>query len=249
MHKKLKYITGGFFSTDGVWKHICRTMDTSEIIVMTEGNAYMFVEDKEYALSRGDVLFIPRGAYHGGVKDSVGVSFFWIHYTDEDGIKDGYVLKPVNTDRAITLARELLHFAGSDGYPKECLDAMCYVLLCEIERREPDRDKLTEEIDEWIRKNRKNKIGVKDVAMHFGYCEDYVSRAYKKGTGNRLKDTIDRIRLEGIKADLQITSQTLAEIGYAYGFSEYKYFLKFFKYHEGVSPTEYRDMYTKMHTN
>ena len=244
-----KYISGGFFSTDGVWKHSSRTVDSSEIIIMTEGEAYMFVGDRDYRLVRGDVLYIPRGVYHGGAGESVGVSFFWIHYTDSKESTDGRLQRPVNTDRVFTLARELLHFAGSEGYPPECLDAMSFVLLCEIERCEADSDRLTAEIDEWIRKNRKRRITVRDVADHFGYSEDHVSRAYKRGTGKGLKDAIDRKRLEGIKADLQITSQTLAEIGSAYGFSEYKYFLKFFKYHEGVSPTEYREMYTKMHTN
>lgn len=31
-------------------------------------------------------------------------------------------------------------------------------------------------------------------------------------------------------------------------FEEYKYFLKFFKYNEKMTPTEFRNIYTKTHT-
>ena len=39
------------------------------------------------------------------------------------------------------------------------------------------------------------------------------------------------------------------EIAEKYGFSDYKYFLKYFKYHEGISPTEYRQTYYNLHMN
>ena len=45
------------------------------------------------------------------------------------------------------------------------------------------------------------------------------------------------------------TEHTLAEVADLSGFTDYKLFLKFFKYHEGMTPTEFREVYYSQHTN
>ena len=35
----------------------------------------------------------------------------------------------------------------------------------------------------------------------------------------------------------------------AAGFDDYRAFLKFFRYHEGLTPTEFRNLYYNTHTN
>lgn len=41
----------------------------------------------------------------------------------------------------------------------------------------------------------------------------------------------------------------MQEIAAKSGFSDYKLFLKYFRYHEGVTPSEFRSAYYKIHTN
>ena len=52
-----------------------------------------------------------------------------------------------------------------------------------------------------------------------------------------------------IKRLLLETEHTLAEVADMSGFTDYKLFLKFFRYHEGMTPTEFRKVYYSQHTN
>lgn len=52
-----------------------------------------------------------------------------------------------------------------------------------------------------------------------------------------------------IKTLLITDELTLAQVATNTGFREYKYFLKFFKYHEGISPTQFLKIYPKTHIN
>jgi YesN/AraC family two-component response regulator len=90
---------------------------------------------------------------------------------------------------------------------------------------------------------------VADVARQFNYNEDYLSRVFKTFYPDGLKAHIDAVKMQRIKHDLINESISLADISARYSFGDYKYFLKYFKYHEGVSPTKYRQAYYNLHTN
>ena len=64
-----------------------------------------------------------------------------------------------------------------------------------------------------------------------------------------LKSIIDEKRLHEIKRMLLESEWTLMQIADRVGMQDYKLFLKFFKYHEGITPTEFRRLYQAMHTN
>ena len=122
-------------------------------------------------------------------------------------------------------------------------------LNAEYKRLDADNHPLFSAVKEWVRVNCDLPIKVSDVADHFRYNVDYLNRVFKRFYPAGLKAFIDEQKLQRIKASLLNDSSTLWEIAEKYGFSDYKYFLKYFKYHEGVSPTEYRQMYCNLHTN
>ena len=55
--------------------------------------------------------------------------------------------------------------------------------------------------------------------------------------------------MDYIKKQLLTDGASLAEVATAAGFEEYKYFLKYFRYHEGMTPTEFRAIFSKTHIN
>lgn len=150
------------------------------------------------------------------------------------------------------LCRQLLHYAQKQ-YPTEAADALCRVLLCELEhqgRGEGDEaGALASRVREWIRINTDKELEVSDIAAHFGYHADYLSRVFCKAYGHGLKAEINASRMRNIKRLLLESDLTLYEIADRSGISDYKLFLKFFKYHEGMSPTEFRALYPYYHTN
>ena len=249
MYETLKFTHGGKFTSSGAWCHTERVIDTNEIIIVTEGEVFMFVGNEEYALHEGDVLKIDKGIRHGGTRQSTNAAFFWFHFTLDEPLSLPTFSHPQSSDRLFLITRELMHYAESKGYPEECADCIARVILHEIEYRHEDEHPKVSEVKEWIRKNRTERLAAENVAANFGYNPDYLNRLFTKHTGKGLKEYISETRLGYIKTDLMMGGISLTEIAAKYGFPDYKYFSKYFKYHEKMTPAEYRKAYFKMHTN
>ena len=251
MYETIKFVKGGRFYSNGEWRHPERIIDTVELIIVSEGLVSMFVEDRRYEARHGDIIRILPGERHGGVNTSTETSFFWIHFTGAaEGELPPELIAPRSFSRIELISKELLHYAKDPAYSPECADWALKLLLSEIARSEDETDgKLASEVKEWIRRNITSAIKTKDAARAFGYNEDYLNRIFRKSVGRSLKQHIDTARLDAIKRELLVGEESLTELSVRYGFSEYKYFLKFFKYHEGMSPSKFRQTYYNIHTN
>ena len=254
MSREIKYDMAGHFSSRGEWKHPCRLMSTYEYIFMTEGEAYIEEDGTRYSLRAGDVLLLEPDRQHDGFKPSCKrVSFFWLHfYGDIDPSALPKIITPECAPRLSVLFRQLLHYSNSKDYSPLAADCVTGLIISELEaeflRRENPTPTLYEQICEWCRTNSDRKLTVAEVADRFGYNKDYLNRMFVK-YGRGLKEYINDKRRDNIKSKLLSDGYTLKDIAARTGFDDYKDFLKFFRYHEGISPTEYRNLYYKTHTN
>ena len=255
MYDNINFLNGGNFISRGNWQHPERTINSTEIIIVTKGTVYIALEEREYVLTPGDVLRISPGVRHGGTRLSTDhVSFYWLHFNgaEENELPPVY-LRPENVSQAELIARQLLHYASTDGYPRECVDYLIRLLIIELNaqnlRSGASNHRLFSAVKEWVRINCDLPIKVADVARQFNYNEDYLNRVFKGFYPEGLKAYIDKMKMQRIKNDLIGETMSLTDIAAKYAFSDYKYFLKYFKYHEGVSPTKYRQSYYNIHTN
>ena len=255
MYDSIRFIHGGKFISRGQWKHPERTIDNTEIMLVTKGTVYIALDGREYILTPGDVLRISPGVLHGGTRISTdNVSFYWVHFHgNEDCDLPPVYLHPENLSQAELIVRQLLHYASTEGYPQECVDYLIRLLIIELNTEETrlgaSNHRLFSAVKEWVRVNCDLPIKVSDVALQFNYNEDYLNRVFRSFYSDGLKAYIDAMKMQRIKYDLINESMSLADIAAKYSFSDYKYFLKYFKYHEGISPTKYRQVYYNIHTN
>ncbi len=251
-----RYRSGGYFTSRSEWIHPDRRIDSYELIVVTEGSVSIMEEDARFVLTSGMMLLLQPGVRHFGFAPSLEkVSFYWLHFnllqTEERLLPEKWVVLQ-DLYSVSLLCRQLLHYEKEQHESTVC-DALLHVLLSEVKRQGSDRylapDSLVLRIREWIRINSDREMTISKVSAHFGYNEDYLSRLFYKYFGHGLKFEIDSMKLGEIKSLLLNTDLTLGEIAQKRGFSDYKLFLKFFKYHEGISPTEFRKHYRSVHTN
>lgn len=240
------YINGGLFKSDGEWIHPRRIIDSNEIIFVTDGTVFIEEDGVEYTLRKNDILYLERGRRHGGFKPSRGVGFYWIHFRDGCNFK----FKNVDGKRIAILFKQLLHYENTPSYPKKAAQ-LCYELIkLEIETETDIKSgKLCGEIKEWIRLNSGGAPDVKSVAEHFNYNPDYLCRIFKANYGIGLKKYITAQRCEYIKMMLASMDFSLETIAEKTGFESYQAFLKYFKYHEGITPTKYKNAYFNTHMN
>ena len=256
MKNHAHFIIAGKFTSRAEWIHPTITVPTTEIIIMTDGVAYIEEDGEQYALSPCSVLLLSPNTEHRGYAPSADrVSFYWIHAENFDLHADGAPSKHFTLrepHHVSILCRQLMHYK-SHGADAEITDALLQVLIHELAVQsyadDSSESALVERIREWIRINSDRNITTADVTAKFGYNEDYISRLCKQYSGGGFKSLVVESKIGLIEKFLLETNLTLAEIADATGFSDYKLFLKFFKYHTDMTPSDFRHVYYAMHTN
>ena len=249
MFENVYHISSGRFVSQEPWQHPERIIASHEILFVIQGTVYIIENGKEYTLNQNDVLFLESHSPHSGFRASRNVSFYWLHW---EGELPPILPKQQAIESAFHLSllfRQLLHYAvGNES--EECLHYLTRLILAEVTKNTSHTsNKTASRVAAWIKANRHLPLKVADVARQFGYNADYLNRLFQKHFGKSTKHYIDEMRLYLIKEQLLNNDLPLAELAFTCGFADYKSFLKFFKYHEGITPTEFCGVYAKIKLN
>ncbi len=252
----LEYVSSGLFSTSQKWIHPQRSMDSYEIIYVTNGDVYIEENGVEYHLTKGQALLLCPETVHRGSRISEGeTEFFWMHFmTNNIGYYSINKQIVAGGDyMTLSLFRELLHIANSENTPEYAKTFSCGNIIAHLAELDKKNDKTAtatySKISEWIRLNIYQEMTVQDIAERFGYNKTYISRIFKRYSGMPLKTYINNERIKCIKEFLLSTDMNIRQISDKFGFNDENLFVKFFKYHEQMSPTKFRNLYYKIHMN
>lgn len=89
------------------------------------------------------------------------------------------------------------------------------------------------------------KISLEDAAAHLHLHPSYLSRLFKRETGENFVEYVTRIKMEKAKELLEITDKSVEEIADMLSYDNKNYFGKLFKAHTGTVPNVYRAAHTK----
>ena len=252
-NKFFQYEIIGEFHSDGEWIHPARTIDSYELIFVLSGTVFLEEDGVCYELSPNSIFLLEPGKFHKGFqKNTSDVSFYWLHfYTDIDIPHKLYCKKDYHDIKF--LMKKLLHISNSDSCQKQEADSLALVILQEFLRicnpQPAENNALLSKICEYIRINLKNGVTVSQIADHFGYNPDYIGKLFKKKLCVGLKEYIATEKVNCAKDLLLTTSMSVKEISYELGFSSENLFIKFFVYHENLSPAKFRNQYCNTHMN
>ena len=101
-----------------------------------------------------------------------------------------------------------------------------------------------ERCKDYVRKHYREKIYLEDVAETLGISPTYLSKLFKKETGQCLQDYINEERVFRAANLLIYSRLSLPEIAEYVHFPNQSYFGKIFKQVKHMTPKEYRDRYT-----
>ncbi|MCM1038446.1 MAG: AraC family transcriptional regulator [Ruminococcus sp.] len=83
-------------------------------------------------------------------------------------------------------------------------------------------------------------ITLEQIATKFHYTPEYTSRLIKSTTGRSFTQILQQVRLEKAQTLLQDTNLSVANIADQIGYETTEYFIRVFKKHMHMTPTEYR---------
>ena len=251
MFEDVKNCGVGKFISHGEWIHPDRVIDSYEIIFVTKGEVYISENGTEHHLKHSEVLILQPNLRHFGYKASTNTEFFWLHWYGGPNIALNMKRRKIENTYSISLYFRQLLDARVTHKTSEGMDYLTRLILIELcsSSKQPITNHTAEKIAAWIEANCHTSITEMQIATQFGYNADYLNRLFKSSFSKTIKQYINDKRIEYIKALMLRGELPLKEIANQSGFAEYKYFLKFFKYHEKITPTEFYKQYTKMHIN
>ena len=243
----------GEFHSDGPWIHPARTIASHELIYVLRGTVHIAEDGTEYVLRENQMLLLEAGKGHGGTCVSEEpASFYWFHFrtdlplpckTDTGG--DAYDIK--------AQLKRLLHITNTPLYPAAAADTAGLAILQELAHRSAAGSAagsaLANRIAEYVRIHAHRPLTVADVAQAFGYNPEYIGKLFRASFRMGLKEHIDQQRLRLARDLLLTTELSVKEIAGRLSWRSENHFVKFFVYHEEISPARFRNRWRGIHWN
>ena len=95
---------------------------------------------------------------------------------------------------------------------------------------------------EYIYSHIKERITIEDLADELGVSASYLSRLFKKETGDSVSAYIRRHKIEMSKNLLQYSEYSIIDIANRLSFSSQSHFIQQFREYVGMTPKKYRDL-------
>jgi AraC-like DNA-binding protein len=262
----LKAQNAGLFISRGNAMHPPRIITSHELIFVKQGELDMWEGDHTFHLEAGQTLHLWPGRLHGSTKPMpLGLKFFWIHYeveSEDDGddftptIKVPQVAHISQPERLERLFLNFLADQESGALHPYSANLLTTLMLIEVsqacEEKLPDPEDLNA-VATWahtyIRINYDRPITTSRVAEAVGYNADYLGRIYRQVYGLTLTEAIHRRRVREACKYLLDSSLTIEQIAQKCGFPDPDYFRRLFRRYMQVSPSKYRDEYSRVHIN
>ena len=251
--KHFSYYMIGEFHSSGEWIHPKRSIKSFEVILVLEGTVYIAEEDQEYILQKNQLLLLEPFKEHYGYKTvSEPTAFYWFHFfTDLEIPLKSYTGADIYEIKQ--LLKRLLHITNTPTYSTAAADSAGYLIFEELIRLSAEENSSNQDlavrITEYIRNQIKSGVSVSDIARHFGYNADYIGKYFKKIHGVRLKEYLAIQRIKLAKDLLLTTDMSVKQISGELGYNEENLFIKFFTYHEKISPAAFKSKYCNTYIN
>lgn len=265
-------LTGKFKAPSAEWKHQTFQLTNYELIVMTEGVLYLNYNNENFIVKNGEYLLLPpSSSWRQGFKPAY-CSFYWLHFTTQpDGLpllltpdtvlpppdrfftlpQTGTIPKP---ERVVILMKQLQDIVKCK-YPAISLDAMSTSILTELfgqltlvpplESHTENQKQIYYDIMDYIKTNISHNLKISEIAATFGYNEKYISHRFAEICGIPLKQYILKTKMDRANYMLTDTNKSIAEIAKELGFPDSHNFSRTYKKITGLSPSEYRNTFSK----
>ncbi len=264
-------LTGKFKAPSPDWKHETFYLSEYELFVMTEGTLYLHYNNEDFTVNSGEYLLLPPcNSWRQGFKEAY-CSFYWLHfainvpssfspiYVPDTAFSDSVFTIPQmgklpKLEKIVVLMKQLQDMV-KNKYPAIALDSMSTTIMTElygqltllppIDVASSNQKQVYYDIMDYIKTNISRNLKISEIAAHFGYNEKYLSHRFAEIIGVPLKQYILKTKIDTANFMLTDTNKSISNIARELGFSDSHNFSRTYKKLTGLSPSEYRNAYSK----
>jgi len=108
---------------------------------------------------------------------------------------------------------------------------------------EREENVVVRKVQRYVKEHLGGDLSLVAIGDVIGHNSKYLSRLYKKATGEDLSSYISGTKLKKAQAMLKDTNMKIYEVSAAIGFLSEPYFYRFFRKATGMTPQDYRDLH------
>ena len=243
------------------WVHPARLLNSTVLIVVKAGCFGLRVNQREYRLNARQAFLLPAGIAHRGFhfEGEEAPNYYWAHFEDgavQSGSRVRFeglamVLTEDLYNRLVIGFHQLINESRQSGRSAEICDYSLSVMLLELQRgsRDLPRNAVASRMLEYMRLHCFEKLSLSDLSRELGYTEDYLSRLFHEYVDCSFRQYLHRLRMARAKRELLSSVKTIQQIAAECGYGNSKFFSTVFLKCEGMSPSEYRNLYGTQHQN
>lgn len=240
--------------------------DYYELVIFEEGDIRYICEGSIFYPKYGDIILIPPGKFHMSAINCKNtcykrhVFYFYPSAFDEIGhgaltsfsqqTKNGELLSfasSENVKELVNLLKHMKEVSESTPSPLEKALGLSYIIqifyLLNNEKcnSKTDTDFLPENIlmlQQYIDSNFAKILSVSQIAEHFFYSREHISRLFRKHFDTTIADYIMKRRIAKSQ-NLMMQGMSVTDAGYEVGFGSLSTFIRAFRTVTNMTPSEY----------
>ncbi len=232
--------------SDG-WELPPNMQNHSVLLYVESGSLYFSLNGELFSLSKGETLCADVGV-RLGLRSSKGESscFYIVRFDCSDlhffiGKQNFHTSTlPSGIKGSFADMYRATHQAKLDSLSGDCYLLLILQSIKQSFNAIPAQQKLYDDVCAYISEYAKEDPSTEQIADALGYNKDHICRVVKKCSGKTLSEMVAVERINIAKGLLATTNYSLEKIAAVLNFSGANSFLKFFKYHVSMTPSEYR---------
>ncbi|MEL0539042.1 AraC family transcriptional regulator [Staphylococcus debuckii] len=243
---------------------------TAVLHVITHGTGTFRYQGRTYHLEKGDIFLLKEGmeVSYTAAKNNPW-TYFWVglsgkqalNYLSRSSIVDNVVMQQQNIADISRVIQKICHTAERMQIEKSDdikLNQYVFELLYDLQKTFPKKFTYTEpEVDpkvqialQFMNQNYKHAISVNKIADAANVSRSYLYKTFRKYFNTSPKDYLHHLRMYHASQHLIHTQEPIYAIAEMVGYHhDPLIFSRAFKRHFNMNPSEYRNIYSKLHAD
>jgi len=251
----------GLFISSGKGTHPDRVLNDYELIVVRKGTLSIWEDDVRFEVPPGHALVLyPHRRHRGAAAFGRDLSFYWIHWvftppaSPERVLDVPQFMKVLRPEYVAELFHRLLDDKESQTIDPYYAGLMLWQILLEVRRApaEPEARRgsvLAGRAEAYIINHLADRLSTARIARALRINPDYLNRVFREVHHMTMTQYLHRRRLSDAAKLLRETTDSVAEVASACGYSTVAHFRRMFERLNGLSPREYRRLHARAFVN
>ncbi len=229
--------------TNERWKHAAGAHNCFRLLFVARGELKINIRQKTSRVKAGQAIIVGRNDRISAASSADGgIELYDIGFvpTLDVSCESNKTLTPEAPESVMALISQLFSdFESVKSVEDRIFDTVLSVVT-ESDKLEEKQREIVRFVKRYVNEHISENIEVDNIAEAIGYNRSHISRVFSAAEGKGIKAYISEKKVAFAAALLEFSDFNVNTVAQMSGFGEPNHFTKFFSYHTGKTPSDYR---------